>query len=520
MMFSVLEKTKLVVIATALLLGIIVSAYNQTPLQDKTTPNVLFIMCDQFRWDKLGIMGDTLVKTPNLDQLAREGVLFTNAYTPSPRCSPARASLISGMYPPANGVVNNWVGFKERVENDLLTHKLKELGYYTGLVGKLHLMPAHLSFGFDNKQLHDAPYSKFADDDKNSAYIKWLKEEYYNEKGIDPVTLFDEDENAVGKDMYRFYLGSNFRTEEEHDVPWTVMASQNFMKNRNPEKPFFLFTSFFGPHHPFHAPYPYDTTMYPPESIKLPERFGAEMDNNPIFEQKKARASASAKNEFTEHQYKILLSAYYGQVIMIDHYLGKLIDYMKQEGVWDNTLVVFTADHGDFNADYGLFQKGEMYEASVKVPLIIKPPQSKRNLRVRDQVVNSLDTYGTILEYAGADHWKEENIEAKSLVPLLSGKKKPAWNNKTYSILGQNPFKDLTMLREDNFKLIRYSQGKKEALYELYDMSDSLPEVSNNLFNNPEYAPTKAAMKADLDAWWARQAPKYPDNPVSYRKKK
>jgi len=335
------------------------------------------IMCDQLRWDKLGCMGDTVIQTPNIDQIAQEGARFINAYTPSPRCSPARAAIKSGMYPPGNGVVNNWIAFKQGIESDLITHQLKEHGYYTGLVGKLHFVPAHLDFGFDFKKLHDAPYSIFANDHENSAYIKWLKSEHFADSNIDPVTLFDEDESAVRTDKFRFYMGSNFRSEEAHDIPWTTMESINFLESRDQNKPFFLFTSFFGPHQPFHAPHPYDTTMYPPRKIVLPEQFYAEMDNNPIFQVKKARGSNEAKRTLTEKQFKILLSAYYGQITMIDHYIGELMQMMKQKGVWDNTLVIFVADHGDFNADYGLFQKGEMYESSVKAPLIFKSPRSE-----------------------------------------------------------------------------------------------------------------------------------------------
>ena len=151
-------------------------------------------------------------------------------------------------------------------------------------------------------------------------------------------------------------MGSGWRTEEQHDIPWTVQQSMNFIENSDPEKPFFLFTSFFGPHQPYLAPAPWDT-MYKPEDIVLGPRFYADMEISPIFQMSPlgGKLSKNLRAAWTEQKYKEVLAAYCGQISMIDHYLGKMFDQLKEKGMWENTWIVFLADHGDFNSAYGTF---------------------------------------------------------------------------------------------------------------------------------------------------------------------
>ena len=171
------NSTKLVLIVLVPLLLILSCKEDNKPAK----PNIVLIMCDQFRFDRLGAMGDTIIQTPNLDALSREGFLFKNAYCPSPVCTPSRASVKTGLFPPGNGMVTNWVPFKKKVAgttdiNDyLLPERLRIQGYHTGMAGKLHFVPPEDKFGFDFKSLNDAPYSVYANDDKHSDYIKYIR---------------------------------------------------------------------------------------------------------------------------------------------------------------------------------------------------------------------------------------------------------------------------------------------------------------------------------------------------------
>jgi arylsulfatase A-like enzyme len=497
-----------------LLLLLILVTGCQNP-ENASKPNILLIMCDQFRFDRLGIMGDRVIRTPNLDALAREGIFFTNAYCPSPVCSPSRAALKTGLFPPGNGVVTNWVPFKDTIdgsttiENYLLPERLHNQGYLTGMVGKLHFVPPEDSFGFDFKVLHDAPYSVYANDDKHSEYIRWLKDKYFKDNGKDIVAIFDRDESYYPDSIYQFIMGSGWRTEEQHDIPWTVSESIKFLENHTGEKPFFLFTSFFGPHQPYLAPSPWDT-LYDPADIDLGPRFDARLENSPIFQMDQGKLVERLRKDWDVNRYREVIAAYYGQISMIDHYLGKLFDYLKKNALWDNTWILFTADHGDFNGAYGTFFKGEMYDVSVKIPLIIKPIRGKWITGKMEQPVSSLDLYGTILEIAGNAGWRNlPQMESISLFPLLHEGNSGNGKEKIFSIIGSEPATNLCMMREGPLKIIRKSIENQPPLYELYDL-DSDPFETRNVSGDTEYKDVERTLREEIDTWWVKQSNRYP----------
>ncbi|WP_425237778.1 sulfatase-like hydrolase/transferase [Ulvibacterium sp.] len=486
--------------------------------ETRNRPNIVMIMVDQMRFDRFGAAGDSVVKTPNIDALAQAGLQFKNSYCPSPVCAPSRASVKTGMFPPGNGMVTNWVPFKEKVTDTfsidqyLLPKRLKSLGYKTGLVGKLHFVPADSMYGFGHRALNDAPYSVYANDDKKSDYVKWLRETHYKHSEKDIVEIFDRDESYYPDDIYKFVMGSGWRTEEQHDIPWTAEESIRFIENSDPNDPFFLFTSFFGPHQPYLAPAPWDT-MYNPDDMELGPRFYANMEDSPIFKNSPfGKLSKKLRATWTERKYKETLAAYYGQISMIDHYMGKIFDQLKKKGMWENTWVVFLADHGDFNTAYGTFFKGEMYDVSAKIPLIIKPAAGYMRDGTKEELVNSLDTYGTILDIAGDKEWaKLPEMESRSLLPFfeIGNDTAPKWKNKVYSIIGKDPDKNLCMLRSGNLKVIRKAMVDGGAVYELYDF-DKDPLETKNVWDDPVYKELQAELKTELDNWWKKQTQRYP----------
>lgn len=485
----------------------------------KQQPNILMIMTDQQRFDTLqavypGAWGQKESLTPNLDRLARESTVFTNAYTPSPVCAPARAAIKTGVYPPGCGVVTNWVDFKD-TKLDFLPAVLQKQGYDTGLVGKLHFTPADGDFGFRFRRLNDAPYSVYADDDKTSDYIRWLREFSFDKKGIDPVSLFDADESAFDSNLEQFIAGSGFRTQEEHDIPWVVRNSQEFLEEKR-EKPYFLFASFFGPHQPYLPPEPW-CSLVKPESVVLPENFEAQMEHNPIFMQV-ARCGAAARrmrSTFTKQDYQRLIAYNLGQIAMLDAYIGQLLDTVRCSGEWDNTIVVFLSDHGDHLGSYGLFFKGDMYDSCCKVPLFMKVPGVPAQICSKN--VNTLDTYATLLELAGDVSFRDNPVlESCSLVNLLHGDSSD-WDDETYSIYGENPETALCMLKSGSMKLIRLGCGEGEALYELYDLAAD-PAETQNRWEDAALAGIRSELRKKLDSWYLRQAKAYPKTLVRHNK--
>jgi arylsulfatase A-like enzyme len=399
------------------------------------------------------------------------------------------------------------VPFKKKVadttsiSNYLLPERLRDQGYFTGMAGKLHFVPAENKFGFDFKSLNDAPYSVYANDDKYSDYIQWMKETHFKKSEIDIVDIFDRDESYYPDSIYKFIMGSGWRTEEQHDIPWTIQESIHFLKNHDHNKPFFLFTSIFGPHQPYMAPTPWDS-IYSPADIILGPRFHAEMKNSPIFQMN--------HGNWSDQEFKKAIAAYYGQISMIDHYVGKMFNYLKEKGMWENTWIIFLADHGDFNGAYGTFFKGEMYDVSVKIPLIIKPPTGYVFNGIRNELVNSIDVYGTILDIAGDKEWRNLPImESKSLLPLILEDTNLDWDDKVYSIIGNSSDDNLCMLRAGSFKIIRKSIKGDMPIYELYDF-DKDPFETQNVYGLSSYKEVQKKLQVDLDLWWNKQSERYP----------
>lgn len=467
-------------------------------------PNILFLITDQHRFTDLNCLGNELLTTPNLDSLYNESVVFTNAYTASPVCGPARASIKTGTYPPVNGVTNNYMPFCDNV--DLLMDKLKLSGYETMLAGKLHFTPCGESFGFDKMQLNDAPYSIYANEDKRSKYIDYLRDNYSDCFKEDIVKLFDDDEVAFDDDIYRFIMGSFFRKkDEQHDASWVTDRSIEYLNERNEEKPFFLMTSFFGPHQPYGVPEPYNS-MIKPEDVTMPPQFKADMHNSPVFNASAKGLSDRLRKTFDDNTYKKLRAAYLNQINMIDHHIGRLFDTLKEKGLWDNTIVIFTSDHGDHNGSYGLFFKGEMYDSCAKIPMFIKPATKNTQNKLVSKNVSSLDLYSTMLEATTGDNVKNDNVASRSLCDFIIDKE-IEWDNKTFSIIGRDKAHVLSMVKRDDYKLIRYENENKEVLYELYD-HESDPYEMKNIYNskNCDIEP----LKSELDSWVESMIEIYP----------
>lgn len=437
-------------------------------------PNILFVMADQQQAGALGFLGHPTVRTPNLDRLAERGVSFTQAYCPSPVCGPSRTSIFCGHYPAATGVKANYQPYGENMR--LLPELLRGAGYTTFMAGKLHLAPIENAHGFDEKHLHDAGYDLYRPDEPaHSEYVQWLADKRFNGDTAEVIRRFNADEDCLETDPYRFIMGSNWRTEEEHSNTWVADRTVEFLKRKH-DKPFFAFASFFGPHQPMMPPEPW-ASKYSPGEIELPPEFFTATADKPLAAEKRA-GSPILRNGLTERQYREVLAAYYGQISMIDCGIGRILDELG-----GNTIVVFTADHGDHAGQFGLFFKCTMYENAARVPLIVSDP-SKPPGRC-GKLVNNLDLYATLLERAGVD---VPQTASRSLVQLLEDPESPAWDNFTYSEL--YPW---TMVAQAGWKLIRFRRDDGECVHELYRLDGGIPDASN-LWDTDGAAATQAEM--------------------------
>ncbi|MEA2068069.1 MAG: sulfatase-like hydrolase/transferase [Verrucomicrobiota bacterium] len=457
----------------------------RTALEAK--PNILFIMTDQQQAETLGCLNHPVVKTPNMDRIAERGVNFTRTYCASPVCGPSRASMFCGLYPAASGVTQNHM--RHREDTLLLPEALRRAGYYTFMAGKLHLAPIDDAHGFDEKRLHDAGYNIYREDEPiHSEYVQWLANRISGGDINEVVRRFNADEDCLETDPFRFIMGSDWRPEALHSNMWVTERTLDFLRKRK-EMPFFAFTSYFGPHQPMMPPEPW-ASMYSPDDIELPPEFFTATNDKPLATDKKSTSPIHRKG-LTERQYREALAAYYGQVSMIDHGIGRILDELEAQGLADDTIIIFTSDHGDHAGQFGLFFKSTMYENAVRVPLLVSNPWKPGSKGWKcGKLVNNLDLYATLLECAGVE---APPTASRSLVPLLENPRNPEWNNFTYSEL--YPW---TMVAQDGWKLIRFRRDDGEQIHELYRLDTDIADVSN-LWNLPEAGNVQVRLVELLD---------------------
>lgn len=338
--------------------------------QDTGRPNVLLVMTDQQRADSLGCYGNTTLSTPFIDHLSAQGVRFVNAFSPCPSCIAARRSYLSGLDPFSHGMV----GYQDGVEwnpETTLPLELSRAGYQTQLVGKLHLWPERRRYGFDHMIWADGPSdeSESATSSGNrempmhvrNDYVRFLKENGFN--GIDEATR-----DGIGNS---WVARPSQLPEKYHHTNWCIDHAMDFLKNRDPTCPFFLNIGLFAPHQPCNPPAVY-FDRYNAMDIPLPVcgDWIPEPDGRPI-----GASPIATVGRIPEQDLKRFKAAYYGVVNQIDDQLGRLFQWMTKLGLLENTLVIFTSDHGELLGDHNTFRKTSPFKGSVHVPLIVKFPE-------------------------------------------------------------------------------------------------------------------------------------------------
>ncbi|MDF2725811.1 MAG: sulfatase [Paenibacillus sp.] len=374
-------------------------------------PNVLLLMTDQQRWDTLGCYGNEVIETANLDWLAAEGTVFEHAYTCTPSCVPARATLMTGMDPWNTGILGMGRGQGPmRCLEHTLPEQLAMAGYHTQGVGKMHFHPQRSLFGFHHTVLDES--GRQGDPGFVSDYRRWFDQ---NKTGDYGFTDHGIDWNSW---MARPYHAPEFL----HPTNWTVNESIRFLQNRDPNKPFFLKMSFARPHSPYDAPaFYYD--IY--EKKDMPKPYISAWSS--MHDVKKDAASPDAwRGERSNEEIRRARIGYYGNIHHIDLQIGRLLMHLKKTGQFDNTLILFTSDHGDMMGDHHLWRKTYAYEGSAHIPLIVKLPKSMKGACVErnDAPVCLQDIMPTILDVTGVSI--PESVDGKSLLPLIRGQN-TAW---------------------------------------------------------------------------------------------
>jgi len=488
--------------------------------------NILFIMCDQLRQDYLSCYGHPRLQTPNIDALAARGVRFNQAFVQSTICGPSRMCAYTGRYMRSHGSTQNGVPLK--VGELTLGDHLKPLGVRTVLIGKTHMVADHEGMerlgidptsligvhvsecGFEPYErddgLHpDGPYSP------EPAYDSYLRAQGY--VADNPWEHLANSALSADGSVQNGWLYSHADKparvrDEDSETPYMTRRAMQFMAEAKAEgRPWCLHLSYIKPHWPYIVPAPYHD-MFGPEDVLPATRTEAERQSpHPILAAFQAERYSTVFNR--EGARETVIPAYMGLIKQIDDQLGLLFDFMDKSGLTEETMVVFTSDHGDYLGDHWLGEKYLFHSPSVKVPLIIADPSPAANATrgaVSDALVEMIDLAPTFVETFGGPSLSHI-LEGRSLLPLLQGQT-PPWRkvviseyDYAFDLARVNldvPIPDarLYMVFDGRFKYI-HADGFSPMLYDL----TADPQEFTDLGTDPAYADTRARLYEALAKW-------------------
>jgi arylsulfatase A-like enzyme len=476
-----------------------------------TVKNILFIMADQLRWDHLSCYGHPHLHTPNIDKLAAKGVRFDRAYVQSPVCGPSRASYYTGRTVFSHGATWNRVPLP--VGEMTLGDYLRPLGVRTVVVGKTHMIPdaeGMARVGLDRTseigcQISQPGFDPYERDDGlhptpllrqkggKLAYNDWLREQGY--AGENPWNDYaNAAEGPNGEILSGWYLrNSNLpaRVAKEHsETAYMTMRAREFIAETG-DAPWLCHLSYIKPHWPYIAPAPYHE-MYGPETFKPIVRSAQEKINpNPVYA---AFMGMDVSETFsTQGVRETVLPAYMGLIKEIDDHLGQLFDWLEKTGKDQETMIVFTSDHGDYMGDHWMGEKELFHEVSVRVPLIIYDPRAEADATrgtASQALVEAIDLVPTFLDATGAPP-AYHRLEGRSLEPLLHGETPADWRDDVFSeidyafyaarqTLGVGPSEARGyMIRTERWKYVHFLNFPPQ-LFDLLNDPDELQDLGRD----------------------------------------
>ena len=472
-------------------------------------PNIIIIKTDDQCWNSLSCYGDPIIKTPNIDALAEEGTMYTNAYTAAVLCTPSRTCFFSGKYASTTKRFYNKTQNYINVNHFSFIEPIKNNGYKIGIAGKNHAF-------------------------HNDYYKKWFDfVEEYSSWGKIKGTLTESDKKVrefrqtsgppsrLGNSLLEGLIDFPEPFKEEECMTSRIADDAITFIEQNKNNPFFLHVSYLAPHFPNVVCEPY-FSMYMDQlkDFELTGMDAIDWDRHPFAHYVQSQASGFDTTSI-ENRRKIL-AIMYGQITFVDKSIGRIVEALKKQNLYQNTLIVFTSDQGSFKGLFGLCSKTKgFYDALTRIPLIIKKPGDKELKRVSEAQISNIDVMPTILEYAGIKY--NEQIDGKSFIQVMNGKS----NEHRSAIFAEVGFPELPpkpmqkneydeynkkRSAEDMFWFIEYTtrgrcasikkDGWKYCYYngdleELYHVAADPNEI-NNLASFPEYSKRKKSLQKEL----------------------
>ena len=443
------------------------------------TPNILLLMTDQQRWDAMGCSGDW-VQTPNLDRIASEGVQFTNCVTTSPVCIPTRLSLATGLYPHNTGVWNN-MNHTMPAETPTWMQAVREAGYRTSLFGKTHLHP----HGGDLREREDLMNAYGLDDvneiggPRASAKVLSHMTAEWEAKGLWDGYRADYRERFSTKPY--LVRPSTLGLENYADV-YVGQQAKQYLQDYDRQEPWCCWVSFGGPHEPWDTPEPY-ASMYDPEQMPsaIPRPPAGERPRGHLD-----RLMQRMNPTFEPGEIGRLRANYAGNVTLIDAQIGEILGAIAARGELENTVIVHTSDHGEMNGDYGLIYKSNFLNGAVRIPLLVRTPDSTNAGSICDSPVEWIDIGPTLVESAGGELAHRQF--GKSLCPVLTN---PEVTHRDFAI---SEIDGEIMLLNREWKAALNTDGET---YLLFNVQND-PNETNNLAGEPEVADIETALRLQI----------------------
>ena len=475
-------------------------------------PNVLLIITDQQRYDTLGCTGQTRISTPNIDRLAESGALFENAFCTTPICTPSRASLLSGLYPHSHGSVANHQArpgadqMKLRDDVRLIADYLKPEDYLCGYTGKWHL-----GTGYDRRGFSDWVAAHFIFDVDNQEQNEIVQ--HARKIGIE---ITDPHEGGIEPDKTKFDTRTQYGPSllGLADHPSSIMcdrAIEFIHKAASDHRPFMLGWSCQEPHPAFVCPEPF-ISMYSPGDMELPV---SRRDEHTLryLEKRRSDGVLTSTENLSDRDLEIMWAGYFGSISYADYLVGRLVTALHREDIYDETLIIFTSDHGEMLGSHNMRRKGSaMFEELIHIPLIIVPPSGEPESgdppTRSAELVSHVDLFPTILEYCGVEPPK--GLHGHSITSLINGNEGPVRTGIAGEFHSANwveyPVLPLRMWRTKEFKYVESQMGDSELYNLVVD-----PLERNNLIETPGMGNKIAEMKSELYKWLEKTDDSWPE---------
>jgi iduronate 2-sulfatase len=447
---------------------------NLTSAAQAKRPNVLFLISDDLN-NLLGCYGDPLAKTPNLDRLATRGVRFDRAYCAFPLCGPSRNSILTGLYPNSTGILANSQIFRQTIPSQVsMPQAFRLAGYFVARIGKLYHYGVPASIGTNG---HDDPGS-------------WELE--LNPPGVDRLEeqphIFSLTPGAFGGTLswYASPKSDQYHTDGlmAEDAEWVL---ERCAKKR--DRPFFLAVGFFRPHTPYVSPQQY-FDLYPQDEMPVVHAVKEDQADIPhagLASYKKEQ------NALTDELKRQCRQAYYASISFMDAQVGRVLDALDRLGLADNTIIVFTSDHGYHMGEHGLWQKMSLFEESARVPLLIVAPGYSTTGGVAASPVGQVDLFPTLAELCGIK--MPSNVQGQSLVPMLRDQSVTGRGWAITQVTRGNRFG--YSLRTPRWRYTEWDGGRRGR--ELYDHDADEREITN-LANESAHGNTIDQLSQQLQA--------------------